>query len=47
VPGFADVAIVEVVDSVVRGEEPPLGPAARGMPLRRAAAVSSGRQYEA
>ncbi|MYS22143.1 SpoIIE family protein phosphatase [Streptomyces sp. SID4948] len=46
VPAFADVAIVEVVDSVVRGEDPPLGPASRNVPLRRAAIRSSGREYE-
>ncbi|SEG72636.1 PAS domain S-box-containing protein [Actinacidiphila yanglinensis] len=46
VPSFADVAVVEVVDSVVRGEEPPLGSAARGVPLRRAAACSGSRQYD-
>ncbi|MDT0469745.1 SpoIIE family protein phosphatase [Streptomyces gibsoniae] len=42
VPGFADVAVVEVVDSVARGEEPPLGPLDRSLPLRRAALRHSG-----
>ncbi|MFI0960322.1 SpoIIE family protein phosphatase [Streptomyces sp. NPDC021080] len=37
VPGFADIAVVEVVDAVVRGEDPPLSPLGRGIPLRRAA----------
>ncbi|WP_405677164.1 MULTISPECIES: SpoIIE family protein phosphatase [unclassified Streptomyces] len=37
VPAFADVAVVEVVDAVVRGEEPPSGPLAQDVPLRRAA----------
>lgn len=37
VHGFADIAVVEVVDSVVRGEDPPLAPAGRDVPLRRAA----------
>ncbi|MGW0753331.1 SpoIIE family protein phosphatase [Streptomyces sp. NPDC002587] len=37
VPAFADVAAVDVVDAVVRGEEPPAGPFARDVPLRRAA----------
>ncbi|MFF4648594.1 SpoIIE family protein phosphatase [Streptomyces sp. NPDC001380] len=34
---FADIAVVEVVDEVVRGEEPPLVPLDRDVPLRRAA----------
>ncbi|MGW2939692.1 PAS domain-containing protein [Streptomyces sp. NPDC001156] len=42
VPGFADVAVVEVVASVARGEEPPLGPLDRSVPLRRAALRHSG-----
>ncbi|WP_030772331.1 SpoIIE family protein phosphatase [Streptomyces sp. NRRL F-2664] len=42
VPAFADVAVVEVVDAVVRGEEPPPSPLAPGVPLRRAAFRSSG-----
>ncbi|MER5525941.1 SpoIIE family protein phosphatase [Streptomyces sp. NPDC002677] len=37
VPGFADAAVVEVVDAVVRGEEPPLAPLDQGVPLRRVA----------
>ncbi|WP_406836002.1 SpoIIE family protein phosphatase [Streptomyces sp. AHU1] len=37
VPGFADIAVVEVVDAVVRGEDPPLSPLGREVPLRRAA----------
>lgn len=42
VAGFADVAVVAVVDSVARGEEPPLGPLDRSVPLRRAALRHSG-----
>ncbi|MER6981361.1 PAS domain-containing protein, partial [Streptomyces carpinensis] len=42
VPGFADIAVVEVVDPVVRGEEPPLSPLGRDVPLRRAAFANSG-----
>ncbi|MGW6939692.1 SpoIIE family protein phosphatase [Streptomyces xanthophaeus] len=37
VPAIADVAVVEVVEAVVRGEEPPVGPLAKDVPLRRAA----------
>jgi PAS domain S-box-containing protein len=37
VPDFADTAVVDVVDAVVRGENPPLSPLGRGIPLRRAA----------
>ncbi|MDJ1639469.1 ATP-binding SpoIIE family protein phosphatase [Streptomyces pakalii] len=36
-PGFADLAVVEVVDDVLRGSEPPVGPMPPGTPLRRAA----------
>ncbi|MEU9672182.1 SpoIIE family protein phosphatase [Streptomyces parvus] len=36
-PGFADLAVVEVVDDVLRGVEPPVGPMPPGTPLRRAA----------
>jgi serine phosphatase RsbU (regulator of sigma subunit)/PAS domain-containing protein/anti-sigma regulatory factor (Ser/Thr protein kinase) len=36
VPGFADVAVVEVVDSVIRGEAPTLAPLGRKVPLHRA-----------
>ncbi|HEX4657923.1 MAG TPA: SpoIIE family protein phosphatase [Streptosporangiaceae bacterium] len=42
VPDFADIAVVEVVDSVIRGEDPPLAPLGREVPLRRAAFSSSG-----
>ncbi|MFF3950460.1 SpoIIE family protein phosphatase [Streptomyces sp. NPDC001902] len=41
VPGFADVVVVEVVDDVVRGDDPPLSPLPPGTPLRRAAFGSS------
>ncbi|MFB6709759.1 SpoIIE family protein phosphatase [Streptomyces sp. NPDC056333] len=37
VPGFADVAMVDVVDAVVHGEESPTGPLAEDVALRRAA----------
>ncbi|MFF1832700.1 SpoIIE family protein phosphatase [Streptomyces sp. NPDC058231] len=37
VPRYADILVVEVVDEVVRGEEPPLRPLNRDVPLRRAA----------
>ncbi|WP_392840352.1 SpoIIE family protein phosphatase [Streptomyces sp. LN500] len=37
VPGYADIFVVEVVDEVVRGEDPPIGPLSRDVPLRRAA----------
>ncbi|MFD9466423.1 SpoIIE family protein phosphatase [Streptomyces sp. NPDC060027] len=42
VPGFADIAVVEVVDAVVRGEDPPLSPLRRDIPLRRAAFRNGG-----
>lgn len=37
VPEFADVAIVEVVDCVLRGDDPPLAPLPPGTPLMRTA----------
>ncbi|WUN28844.1 SpoIIE family protein phosphatase [Streptomyces sp. NBC_00316] len=37
VPGFADFAMVDIVDAVVRGEESPTGPLAEDVALRRAA----------
>ncbi|WUN28965.1 SpoIIE family protein phosphatase [Streptomyces sp. NBC_00316] len=37
VPGFADSAVVEVVDDVLRGADPPVGPLGADVPLRRAA----------
>ncbi|WP_274032148.1 SpoIIE family protein phosphatase [Streptomyces sp. MMBL 11-1] len=37
VPGFADLAVVEVVDDVLRGADPPPGPLPPDTPLRRAA----------
>ncbi|MFI8436575.1 SpoIIE family protein phosphatase [Streptomyces sp. NPDC079020] len=36
VPGFADLAVVEVVDDVLRGADPPVGPLGPDVPLRRA-----------
>ena len=42
VPGFADVAVVDVVDSVARGEDPLLAPLGREVPLRRAGFRHSG-----
>ncbi|MFF4227751.1 SpoIIE family protein phosphatase [Streptomyces sp. NPDC001820] len=48
VPGFADVAVVEVVDAVVRGEESPIGPLAQDVALRRAAfRARDGQQAQA
>ncbi|GAA3778483.1 SpoIIE family protein phosphatase [Streptomyces chiangmaiensis] len=43
VPGFADAAVVDVVDMVLRGEEPTAGPLGREVPLRRAAYRASDR----
>ncbi|MFD7446878.1 SpoIIE family protein phosphatase [Streptomyces sp. NPDC059909] len=37
VPAFAGIAVVEVIEDVVRGEEPPPVPVDRAVPLRRAA----------
>ncbi|MFE0515814.1 SpoIIE family protein phosphatase [Streptomyces sp. NPDC058964] len=37
VPTFADVAIVEVVDDVIRGDEPPIAPLPQETPLMRTA----------
>ncbi|MER6443470.1 SpoIIE family protein phosphatase [Streptomyces sp. NPDC001185] len=37
VPAFAGVVVVEVIDDVIRGEEPPLAPVSREVPLRRTA----------
>lgn len=37
VPGFADIAVVDVVDDVLRGAEPPESPVGPGTPLRCAA----------
>ncbi|WP_322974019.1 SpoIIE family protein phosphatase [Actinacidiphila oryziradicis] len=48
VPAFADIAVVEIVDSAVRGEEPPPGPLGRDVPLRRAAfRTTSGGAHQA
>ncbi|WP_393072289.1 SpoIIE family protein phosphatase [Streptomyces sp. LN704] len=41
VPGFADIAVVEVVDSTVRGDDAPLAPLPADVPLRRVAFRSS------
>ncbi|WP_246585790.1 ATP-binding SpoIIE family protein phosphatase [Streptomyces yatensis] len=46
VPGFADIAVVEVVEPVVRGEKPPLSPLGRDVPLRRAAFAHSGGERQ-
>ncbi|CAM5545659.1 ATP-binding SpoIIE family protein phosphatase [Streptomyces atroolivaceus] len=43
VPGYADVGVVEVVDSVLRGETPEPGPLALDVPLRRAAYGGTGQ----
>ncbi|MEW2245355.1 SpoIIE family protein phosphatase [Streptomyces sp. NPDC026666] len=37
VPAFADIAVVEVVDAVLRGDEPPLAPLPGDTPLMRTA----------
>ncbi|MFE7264594.1 SpoIIE family protein phosphatase [Streptomyces sp. NPDC057592] len=37
VPAFADLAVVEVVDEVLRGSDPPPGPLGHDVPLRRVA----------
>ncbi|MFE2146361.1 SpoIIE family protein phosphatase [Streptomyces sp. NPDC059456] len=42
VPRVADIAVVEVVDAVLRGDDPPLAPLPEGVPLRRAAFRGSG-----
>ncbi len=44
VPAFADIAVVEVVDSVLRGDEPPPAPLPPGTPLMRTA-FRSGQVY--
>ncbi|MFD0508790.1 PAS domain-containing protein [Streptomyces chiangmaiensis] len=42
VPAFADVVVVEVVDAVIRGDDPPLSPLPRDVRLRRVAFRDSG-----
>lgn len=42
VPRFADFAVVEVVDEVLRGSRPPVSPLGRDVPLRRAAQRGDG-----
>ncbi|WP_406405187.1 SpoIIE family protein phosphatase [Streptomyces sp. NBC_01643] len=37
VPAFSGIAVVEVIEDVFRGEDPPLAPVDPGVPLRRAA----------
>ncbi|WP_432177059.1 SpoIIE family protein phosphatase [Streptomyces sp. Tue6028] len=37
VPAFTGIAVVEVIEDVVRGQDPPLVPVDRDVPLRRAA----------
>ncbi|MGW2939606.1 PAS domain-containing protein, partial [Streptomyces sp. NPDC001156] len=46
VPDLADVAVVEVVDAVIRGEDPPPSPLEREIPLRRAAVGHSGAKEQ-
>ncbi|MCF3960095.1 SpoIIE family protein phosphatase [Streptomyces fuscigenes] len=41
VPNFADTAMADVLDAVVRGDEPPLGPLLGDEPMRRTAFTSS------
>ncbi|MCX4571854.1 PAS domain-containing protein [Streptomyces sp. NBC_01571] len=43
---LADVAVVDVVDAVVRGYHPPLSPLGRQVPLRRAACGHSGGEEQ-
>ncbi|MET9873762.1 SpoIIE family protein phosphatase [Actinacidiphila glaucinigra] len=48
VPRFADFASVDLLDSVLHGEEPPPGPPGRGVELRRVAhRTASGRAPDA
>lgn len=37
VPAFAGIVVIEVIDDVIRGEEPPLAPVDQDIPLRRTA----------
>ncbi len=37
VPAFADIAVVEIIDEMLRGADLPLGPFGQGTPLRRTA----------
>ncbi|MEU6773095.1 SpoIIE family protein phosphatase [Streptomyces sp. NPDC046759] len=46
VPDVADIAVVEVVDAVLRGEEPPPGPLGPEVPLRRAAFAHRGGEVQ-
>ncbi|MFD7438330.1 SpoIIE family protein phosphatase [Streptomyces sp. NPDC059861] len=46
VPDLADIAVVDVVDAVVRGEEPPQSPLGPEVPLRRAAFGRSGGEQQ-
>ncbi|MEU9214380.1 SpoIIE family protein phosphatase [Streptomyces sp. NPDC048415] len=46
VPDFADIAVVDVVDAVVRGDDPPLSPLGREVPLRRVAFGHSGGEEQ-
>ncbi|MFJ2582244.1 SpoIIE family protein phosphatase [Kitasatospora aureofaciens] len=46
VPAFADIAVVEVVDAVVRGEDPPFAPIPQDVPLRRVAFRSSAGEHQ-
>ncbi|WSC17364.1 SpoIIE family protein phosphatase [Streptomyces brevispora] len=47
VPRFADFAVVEVVDEVLRGSPPPLSPLGHDVPLRRAAQRGLGGDHVA
>lgn len=46
VPAFADDAEVDLVDPVIRGEEPPATPVGPDVPLRRMAFASTDRQRD-
>ncbi|WP_165914548.1 SpoIIE family protein phosphatase [Streptomyces sp. AcE210] len=44
VPAFADVAMVDLLDPVVRGDDPPSAPVGPDVPLRRMSLASADRQ---
>lgn len=46
VPDFADAAVVDLFDPVVRGEDPPSAPVGPDVPLRRVAFASTERRRE-
>ncbi|WP_329567286.1 SpoIIE family protein phosphatase [Streptomyces sp. NBC_01361] len=44
VPAFADAAVVDLLDPVVRGDDPPSAPVGPDVPLRRMSVASADRQ---